>query len=521
MSSRTHSKRRRSGRVSVHKANGALHSRVQKIGPEHFGIVCVDVGKAKSEWMLCNFYGKVLVEPSEVLHTRCSFDLAIEQLREALDKHCIRDQVVAVERTGNYHLPVKRAFAAAGFETRIVHPFATKQFRQPADPGNKTDENDLHAMFRATVTGFGLSEPVWDDVSQRLQLLTRHRRDLVEKRSAVCCQIREHLEALLPGYAALFDEVWESAIAIQVARQFSSAESIRQAGLEGLKQNLRQAQIRVHQGVLARIVTWAANAALAAEATDIHQRIWTNLDNDRAAKTLEIERLEREIASLLVQTPYVLLLSHPGINVVTAGELAGEMGPITNYPNAKAITGRAGLFPSRYQSANVDSASGHIIRCSNRRLRTILMLIADNLVRCNHHFNALNAVWKSQGKDSRWSRVKVASRFTRILYQIVAGRQVFRHPSQGDGDYILNKLLDFHRQHDTPLDKTLTDLNMAMQQIPKNEHAHEATPLQARYQRTQNRRRIEPQPIGEILLAVLAKLGVGTVDLTTEDRDAS
>ena len=216
---------------------------------------------------------------------------AILQLREGLDKHCIQDEVVAIERTGNYHLPVKRAFAAADFETRIVHPFATKQFRQPANPGNKTDDTDLDAMFRATVTGFGLSEPELDDVSKRLRLLTRHRRDLVQKRSTLCCQIREHLDALLPGYAALFDEVWESAIAIHVARHFCSAELIRDAKVEGLKRSLKEAQIRTHQAVLQRVVSWASNAALAADSTDLHQRIWFTLDDDRAAKTLEIHAL--------------------------------------------------------------------------------------------------------------------------------------------------------------------------------------------------------------------------------------
>jgi hypothetical protein len=39
-----------------------------------------------------------------------------------------------------------------------VGPFATKQYRMPADPGNKTDENDLYAQHRAAVAGFGLRE---------------------------------------------------------------------------------------------------------------------------------------------------------------------------------------------------------------------------------------------------------------------------------------------------------------------------------------------------------------------------
>ena len=109
-----------------------------------------------------------------------------------------------------------------------------------------------------------------------------------------------------------------------------------------------------------------------------------------------------------------------------------------------------GRFPARYQSADVDLADGKIIRYSNRRLRSILMMIADNLIRCTHHFRALNGIWKHQGKDPRWTRVKVACRFTRILYQIVAGRKVFQHSSQCERDYLLDKLLEFHRQHATP-----------------------------------------------------------------------
>jgi len=58
----------------------------------------------------------------------------------------------------------------------------------------------------------------------------------------------------------------------------------------------------------------------------------------------------------------VLLLSFPGVNVVSAADYAGEMGPINNYGNPRAITGRSGLFPSRYQSDRVDRANGPLVR---------------------------------------------------------------------------------------------------------------------------------------------------------------
>ena len=75
-------------------------------------------------------------------------------------------------------------------------------------------------------------------------------------------------------------------------------------------------------------------------------------------------RSRQSFAGLLVQTPYVLLMGIPGINVVSAAEFAGEMGPIERYATARAITGRAGLFPSRYQSDHVDYPDGQLVRCA-------------------------------------------------------------------------------------------------------------------------------------------------------------
>src|SRR5271157_6198274 len=105
-------KRRAKGRLTVQKARGVLHPRVQKAGPERFGIVSVDCAKARSKWMLADFYGNVLVPPQQVSHTRGAFDLAVALVRYTAKEKGLQDVLVAVERTGNYHEPVKRAFAA-------------------------------------------------------------------------------------------------------------------------------------------------------------------------------------------------------------------------------------------------------------------------------------------------------------------------------------------------------------------------------------------------------------------------
>ena len=63
-------KRGRSRRPdALQKPRGVIHPRVQKVGPEHFGIVAVDCAKARSKWMLADFYGNVLAPRPPWLNT--------------------------------------------------------------------------------------------------------------------------------------------------------------------------------------------------------------------------------------------------------------------------------------------------------------------------------------------------------------------------------------------------------------------------------------------------------------------
>jgi len=199
----------------------AIQKRVQAVGPEKFGIVAVDCAKARSKWMLTDFYGNILNPPTNVEHDRSSFQLAILTLK--------------------------------------------------------------------------------------------------------------------------------------------------QAGQKGITRWLDDAKIRFHKATIERVVVWAANATEPDPMAIFHTRVWMSQLDDWTQKTQQIHAIERELAGIFVKTPYVLLLPHPGINVVTAAELGGEMGPLKNYASARAVCGRAGLFPSRYQSDEVDR-TGKLTRFRNAKL---------------------------------------------------------------------------------------------------------------------------------------------------------
>jgi hypothetical protein len=94
----------------IGKPTGQIQERVQAVSPEHFGIVAVDCAKRRSKWMLCNFYGKVIVEPTKVEHTAGGLRAMTQLVAKACQAEDLTDTIVAVEMTGIYHKPVYRAF---------------------------------------------------------------------------------------------------------------------------------------------------------------------------------------------------------------------------------------------------------------------------------------------------------------------------------------------------------------------------------------------------------------------------
>jgi transposase len=503
-----HSKSNRRKRQSVQKPNGVIGPRVQKVGGERFAIVCVDPAKHRSDWMMADYFGNLLVEPRKVEHQAASFREAVEMIRQAQQQHDIQDIIVVVERTGNYHLPPKRAFARAGYDTRVVHPFATKHYRVPADPGNKTDPTDLFAQHRAAMAGFGLCDFELESPYRELQLKSRHRRNLVEKAAAIACQIREHLHLAMPGYAKMFDRLFQHQTAMAIAACCDSPAKLIELGHAGVSQHLRKKKIPHRMRTIEKVLAWASQAAREhIKDGPLHHAIWTDLYELYQHFQRQVFSVEQELVGLLVQTPYVRLLAISGINVVSAAEFAGEMGPITRYANANAITGRCGLYPSRYQSDETDRDRGPLIRQTNRRLRCVLMRIANNLALHCAYYRGQADLDESRGVDKRASRVKIAKRFSRLTLACVGGDEPMRHPCFQKPDSILEKLRCFHLEHQIPIDLLLADLETAVGQLPYKTCNHEAEIVADVLQQHARRRRV-PAPIGDVLPAVLARLNI-------------
>jgi transposase len=460
------------------RIDNGLRQRVRKIGGDKFGVLVVDSSKKNVEVWMTDFYGEPLWEESR------TFPISDGHMKELIHvvsgtcrQHGLKDLVVGIEQTGRYHRPIQRALAQR-WEVKAIHPFVTKQLRQPASPGVKTDGVDLEAMDRAIISGYGDDQRAVPMHYTKWQLINRAREDDVDRRRRLKQQCQERLHAFMPGYAGLFETLWETPAAMAIAELYGSAKRLLATDADAISEQLRGQGLRMMRPTINRVLAWAADAPSPDPGGALNRRIWS--DNLRLLEHLgrDILHYERSLAAYLVQTPFVLLLGIPGINVVSASGYGSEVGPITHYIKPSHLNGRAGLFPSRYQSDETDCADGPMVGGRNVRLRDAVMEIVMNLILHNDYFQGWSNLRATRGWSKKKIHVAIANRFNRIAYHMVAGRMLFDHPCLKKRHPVLKKVAVFSLAHGIKPQTTMSLVAKAARQLPADAVAGELTALQ-------------------------------------------
>lgn len=517
MSKRRRRSRRPRGTVHWQRAGYPVQERARKVGPEHFGALTVDCSKKHFELLLTDFYGKPLMGPTTILNNKPSIDSTIQQLKREMENHGLKDMVAGIERTGRYHEPIRRALKSH-WDVVMIHPFATKQLRQPAAPGTKTDGIDLRAENRALILGYATKDPELSLSWLEWQMINRAREDLVRKAATLRVQLHERLEAMMPGFAALFEDLWSAPVALKLVELYGSAEALLQTDAQSICNRLREAKQVARRGTVGKILVWAAQASSPEPTWKLGHRI--ACDQLRLLRQLEsqVQQYEGDLVRYLVGTPFVLLLSMEGINVVSASSYGAEMGPIEHYLNGKRISGRAGIYPSRYQSDDTDRANGPLVGRRNARLRDAIIQVTHNLTVCNPYFKRWAQVRKEKGWPKKKIEVAAACKFVRISFQLLSERTVFDHPCVRSRDAILQKIFTFSRQHDIAPEDIDDLLRRAIGQIPRKAYKTEAAALKEQLPR---RPRRKPCHRGQAKAVLIGKIMADVIEhLVTSDCSA-
>lgn len=349
--------------------------------------VAMDYAKRKHVAMICDGHGDVLKKPFAVENNPQGVAFLIEQISATARHRKIPQAQIFLggEDEPSYVVNFTAALRQQGYLVMRVNAFLAKESR-----GNLVANTDQLALLGIAKTLLSRRAAPSGDVSPEqpayyhLRELARSRRTLVRQQTAAANRIHTIVDQLCPGFLddskSGLTAFCEASMELMKVR-FSAAELARRKPA-AMAKFLRRHHVHQPDEVAAKVIALARGALpppparvatlqrTLAAATDLHQCLSRNARELRA-----------EAALALLDTPYALLTSIPGIGFVLAAGIAGELGDPARLGSVDALCAYSGIVPKTYQTGGPDSPAtqGHASPRCNRILKDWVVQSAQKI----------------------------------------------------------------------------------------------------------------------------------------------
>ena len=377
----------------------------------------VGVDIAKSTFAVCVIEesGKILFQEPRLPQSRQGFQRLLQLLEKTPG-----EALVGMESTSTYQLLLVAFLAEREIPTVILNPSLLNKFSKLDLRPTKTDKKDarLIAEFLRQRQPIPRSGSGWSEV----QLLSRNRERLIAGSSGLKVHIRQALMALFPELEEAGVNPFSEGMQ-RLLQAYPSARRIRQAPAE----EVRLAFQAAFRGKVGRNVHLQIEdlLTLASRSVGIASAAWEDLlvgyFEELCFLEGRIERCEQclEEAIQQIETKALeILTSVPGIGGTTACTFLAEVGEIRRFEEAGKLVAFAGLDPSIAQSGTMLHA-GKISKRGNKRLRRVLYIMAQGVVRYELRLRSYYLKLRERGKAYSVAIIAVANKLVHMLYAML------------------------------------------------------------------------------------------------------
>jgi transposase len=321
---------------------------------------CAGLDVHQASVVCCILIGTPGCKPQKLLRRFGTTTRELEALRAWLAEHGVTH--VGMESTGVYWKPVY-AVLEGHVDLSVGNAHHIKNV-----PGRKTDVKDAEWIAQLVRHGLVATSFVPPPAIRDLRELVRHRRTLIETRTATRNRVLKLLEGAnikLSGVAS--DVFGVSGLAMLEALAAGVTAASEMAGLARGRMRRKQA---------------ALEAALEGHLRE-HQRFLLAMQL-RTLKAIDhdIAALDTHIEAQLepFRAQHQLLMQIPGVDGVTAAAILAEIGPdMSVFVTARRLAAWTGVAPGNHESAG--KPKGAAVRRGNVFLKSVLFAAASAAVR--------------------------------------------------------------------------------------------------------------------------------------------
>jgi transposase len=380
-------------------------------------VVAVDVGKNTAVLSVTDAARQRFLGPVEFAMTAPAVAAVVERVCAVLPGGAVK---VGVEAAGHYHRPLLESrLWPAGWELLELSPArVSEQRRVQGRRRVKTDAIDLEAITELVLAGHGVpvTARVGDDHrTHRLGDAAVAGGSGRGLRRRTSCWLS--WTAVLPGLTLALPDVLGTQIGRLVAAEFADPHRLAALGVTRFVRFAANRGLRVRRSAAERLVA-AARTALPAPEAVVARRVLADDLGLLAELDGQIGAAEAEIAKLLPDTPFAVLLTVPGWGTIRAGNYGAAVGDPGRWPGARQLYRASGLSPAQYESAG-KRRDGSISREGSVQLRRALIDLGIGLWRSDPAARRYGQQLRARGKKGGVIGCAMANRANKIAYALV------------------------------------------------------------------------------------------------------
>lgn len=379
-------------------------------------VVAVDVGKNTAVLSVTDSARQRFLGPVEFAMTAPAVAAVVERVCAVLPGGAVK---VGVEAAGHYHRPLLESrLWPAGWELLELGPArVSEQRRVQGRRRVKTDAIDLEAITELVLAGHGVAShgSVGDDHRT-------HRLGDAPQPADLDADCDEEPGAgsagpLFSGLTLALPDVLGTQIGRLVAAEFADPHRLAALGAARFVRFAANRGLRVRRSAAERLVA-AARTALPAPEAVVARRVLADDLGLLAELDGQIGAAEAEIAKLLPDTPFAVLLTVPGWGTIRAGNYGAAVGDPGRWPGARQLYRASGLSPAQYESAG-KRRDGSISREGSVQLRRALIDLGIGLWRSDPAARRYGQQLRARGKKGGVIGCAMANRANKIAYALV------------------------------------------------------------------------------------------------------
>ncbi len=387
-------------------------------------IIGVDIAKQTQWARFVNYRGLEIGKALKFQNDRNGFETILASIDAICKNKRLEDVIVGMEPTGHYWKPLANYLIVHGVTVVMVNPYHTKRAKELDDNSQtKNDKKDALTIARLVRDGRYYKVYMPQDIFAELRVLANSRISLMKRYNAIKNTITAVMDEYFPEIKTVFKNPLKGKASLQILKSCPFPSLIIELGVDGVLAEIKKAVKKTVGRKKAEELIEAAKNSIGVGYGLLSAKLRLGLIiEELELLTIQLDQIEAAMEVALGKTGFKeIILSIPGIGVITAASFLGEIGDPLRFDNPRQISKMAGYNLVEDSSGKSKSGTG-ISKRGRKSLRSILYQMAIIMVAVNAEMKKLYEYLKTRQNNplkKKQALVVISKKIITVIYNLV------------------------------------------------------------------------------------------------------